>query len=60
MWTYTVALMSLGNAQTNKRELIGDVVTCIPRLTESVMIIAIEFLRMVNMVTYLVIMLQFL
>ena len=60
MWTYTVTLMSFGTVQKTKRELIGDVVTCKPRMTESGMIFAIEFLRMVNMVTYLVIMLQFL
>ena len=53
MWTYTVTLMSFGTVQKTKRELIADLVTCKPRMTESGMIIAIEFLRMVNMVTSL-------
>ena len=60
MWTYTVTLMSFGTVQKTKRELIADLVTCKLRMKESGMIIAIEFLRMVNMVTYLVIILQFL
>ena len=45
--------MSLGTVQIMTWELIADLVFSKKILTESGMIIAIEFLRMVNMVTYL-------
>ena len=59
VWTYTVTLMSLGMFMMMSGAFIADLVTCTPILSGSEYRTARYFLRMVQLMTTLGIVLQF-